>query len=117
MTNNINVNLAGRLFAYVQHGVDISENIKKEYNSSLIFIGDESQIYVPAKNTYVGIGTTAYSHTIEAINDLNSAMAELMNSSKSATVQRIYPQYGSYALQEAAMQNSTFVTGSSDNKY
>ena len=100
MTNNINVNLAGRLFAYVQHGVDISENIKREFNNSLIFIGDEGQIYVPAKNTYVGIGQTAYSNVVDSIIALEKDVASLMNTARSSTVQKIYPQYGSYAVQE-----------------
>ena len=59
---NSNVNIASKLYAYIKHGVDIDQNIKQIYYNSMIFIGDEQQIYVPVMDTYVGIGTTAYNN-------------------------------------------------------
>ena len=57
---NSNVDISNKLFTYVKHGVDISQTIKDIYYNSLIFIGDEQQIYVPAIDTYVGVGKTKY---------------------------------------------------------
>lgn len=94
MTNNTNVNLAGKLFAYVQHGVDINANIKEKYNSSLIFIGDEQQIYVPAKNTYVGVGMSNFNSALTQIANLQTELNELKNTTRSSIVQKIYPQWG-----------------------
>ena len=52
---NINANLANKLFAYVKHGVDVNEDIKRIYEKSLIVIGDQNQLYIPAFDTYIGI--------------------------------------------------------------
>ena len=52
---NSNVDIANKIFTYVKHGCDINEDIKTIYYNSLIFIGDEQQIYVPVMDTYVGI--------------------------------------------------------------
>jgi len=57
---NSNVDISNKLFTYVKHGVDISQTIKDIYYNSLIFIGDEQQIYVPAIDTYVGVGKSKY---------------------------------------------------------
>jgi len=58
--NNYNVDIANKIFTYVKHGADITPSIKEIYANSLIFIGDEQQIYVPVIDTYVGVGKTKY---------------------------------------------------------
>ena len=57
---NSNVDIANKVFAYVKHGADINQDIKDIYENSLIFIGDEKQIYVPVLNTYVGVGESRF---------------------------------------------------------
>lgn len=64
---NSNVDISNKLFTYVKHGVDISQTIKDIYYNSLIFIGDEQQIYVPAIDTYVGVGKTKYNGLSKSI--------------------------------------------------
>lgn len=90
---NINANIANRLMAYIRHGVDINSDIKEIYKNSLIFIGDESQIYVPAMNTYVGIGTTAYNNTIQRIKSIEDQLSSLDSSLGADMVSKIYVNY------------------------
>lgn len=90
---NINANIANRLMAYIRHGVDINSDIKEIYKNSLIFIGDESQIYVPAMNTYVGIGTTAYNNTLERIKSIEDQLSSLDTSLGADMVSKIYANY------------------------
>ena len=88
-SKNINANIAQRLFAYIQYHDDINENIKNIYKNSLIFIGDEQQIYVPAMETYVGIGMTAYNTTLDTISEIQSAVAQLQKKASGASVNYI----------------------------
>lgn len=44
------------LFGYISKSTEMSTNIIQRYKNSLIFIGDEKQIYIPTTNSYVGIG-------------------------------------------------------------
>ena len=90
---NLNVNIAKKLISYVRHGVDIDDRIKEIYQNSLIFIGDESQIYVPAMNTYVGIGTTAYNQTINRISSIENDISELKDTLATDLVTKIYANY------------------------
>lgn len=90
---NLNVNIAKKLISYVRHGVDINEDIKAIYNNSLIFIGDEQQIFVPAMNTYVGIGMTAYNATIQRIDDVENQIKQLADTLTADLVAKIYPNY------------------------
>ena len=57
---NLNTNIASKLFTYISHGVDINDEMKEIYKNSLIFIGDEGQIYLPAFNAYFGTGNSQY---------------------------------------------------------
>lgn len=90
---NSNVNIADRMFAYIKHGVDVSDDIKNVFSNSLIVIGDEQQIYIPAKNAYVGIGQTAYTNTIERIRQLEESVNDLNDKSFGGVVSKIYTQF------------------------
>ena len=90
---NLNANIASKLISYVRHGVDINSEIKEVYKNSLIFIGDESQIYVPAMNTYVGIGNTAYNNTISRIDAIEQQISELGTTLSADLVSKIYVNY------------------------
>jgi len=57
---NSNYDIRNKIFTYVKHSADITDQVKEIYESSLIFIGDEQQIYVPIIDTYVGVGKSKY---------------------------------------------------------
>jgi len=117
---NSNVNIASKLYAYIKHGVDIDQNIKQIYYNSMIFIGDEQQIYVPVMDTYVGIGTTAYNNTLDRITALEARIQEVAESLSQESVNRIFANYSwrdldttynSYINQDS-IQGSNFAANS-----
>lgn len=97
MTNNYNYNLANKLFAYIKEANSLTPELAELYQNSLIFLGNEQQIYVPAKQAYVGIGTTAYNNTQTAINELKSTIAAIENGSGLANVRKLWVGAGPYA--------------------
>ena len=108
---NSNVNIANRLFAYIKHGVDITEDIKQMYQNSLILIGDEKQIYVPAKNAYVGISMTSYNITNSRIDDVSYRLDQLANTLSQDLVSKIYPNYSidEYNQYSSNMSSTDFI--------
>ena len=90
---NSNVNIASKLYAYIRHGVDINDQIKDVYRNSMIFIGDEQQIYVPVMDTYVGIGMTAYNATLDRITDLEGRINEVAETLSRDLVSKLYANY------------------------
>ena len=90
---NSNVNIANKLYAYIKHGADISDEIKQVYNNSMIFIGDEKQIYVPVMDTYVGIGMTAYNATIDRISSVENLLEDLAKTLSTDLVSKVYANY------------------------
>ena len=95
MANNINTNLASRLFAYIEHNVDITDNIKSIYENSMIFIGDEQQILIPKFNAYVGIGMSSYNSIFAKINEIQNDIANFQNDLGSYAVKSINVQWAS----------------------
>jgi len=114
---NSNVNIANKLYAYIKHGVDISPEIKERYNSSMIFIGDEQQIYVPVMNTYVGIGMTAYNATINRIASVEDQLRELAKTLATDLVSKIYPNYSLNELSKGGMIEGGLPEGFSDDSW
>ena len=55
------------LFGYINKSNDLTEDIIQRYKNSLIFIGDEKQIYVPAVNSYVGVGQSIINNSCSGI--------------------------------------------------
>ena len=92
MANNVNSNLTQRLFAYMQHKDDLTANIAKIYQNSLIFIGDQKQIYVPLYNAYVGIGMDAYDSISNRIEQVEQNLANIESETKTGVVSAILPQ-------------------------
>lgn len=90
---NSNVNIASKLYAYIRHGIDINDNIKDVYRNSMIFIGDEQQIYVPVMDTYVGIGMTSYNNTLNRISDLEARIDKVAETLSSDLVSKLYANY------------------------
>ena len=64
---NSNYDIRNKIFTYVKHSADITDQIKEIYESSLIFIGDEQQIYVPIIDTYVGVGKSKYNELANSL--------------------------------------------------
>ena len=97
---NSNYNIGNKLFTYIAHGVDLTENITTQYENSLIFIGDEQQIFVPKMHAYVGIGMGSYGNTINAINDLNEAIIKLQGDLNKSLISQMYAGWNKYELQK-----------------
>jgi len=114
---NSNVNIANKLYAYIKHGVDISPEIKERYNSSMIFIGDEQQIYVPVMDTYVGIGMTAYNATINRIASVEEQLRQLAENLATDLVTKIYADYSLKELSEGGMIEGGLPEGFSDDSW
>ena len=106
---NSNVNIGNRLFAYIAHSADVNTYITTQYNNSMLFIGDEQQIYVPAMGAYVGIGMTAYNNTMNFVLDVNDKLTELEKALKSSMVSKIYPQWNNKEF-GGAITNMTYLT-------
>jgi len=70
------MNIGEKIFAYIAQAGLLTSSMVEEYKNSLIFLGDEKQIYIPVTNSYVGIGQTAYDTILNAIqtngSDLNT---------------------------------------------
>ena len=87
---NSNVNIAEKLFAYIHYGADLKQAVKDVYANSLIFIGDEERLYVPAVNTYVGISKYAFNDVLNDIDAIENRIDELETSLASDRVSKIY---------------------------
>ena len=55
-------NIKDNIFSYIAKKSELTNGLAQLYQNSLIFIGDEQQIYQPLINTYIGIGMTAYNN-------------------------------------------------------
>lgn len=58
-----------KLFSYINVANDLTPEMVSYYRSSLIFLGDEQQIYHPLTGAYVGIGMTYFNQVKEQIAD------------------------------------------------
>ena len=65
--------ITDNLFGYIAHKSDMTEDVTKKYQNSLIFIGDENQIYQPLTNTYIGVGYSAFNNLRNSIVDSSHA--------------------------------------------
>lgn len=62
--------IADKIFSYIDTKEALTTEMLNEYRNSLIFIGDERQIYNPLTGAYVGIGMSYFNQVKEEI--LNS---------------------------------------------
>lgn len=107
---NSNYNIGNKLFTYIAHGVDLTTNITTQYENSLIFIGDEQQIFVPKMHAYVGIGMGSYGNTINAINDLNDAIVKLKGDLNRSLISQMYAGWNKYELSKNDAADKYLVT-------
>lgn len=101
-----------KLFAYVSHGKNINDRIRQKFAKSLIFIGDEGQIYNPLTNTYVGIGQTAYTNAVTYIEEAHEKIDALNKMLTSSMVTSIYANWG-----EDTWRDMTYIAGSDLDEY
>jgi len=98
MANNVNTNLTQRIFAYISHSDDLNARLAQVYENSLIFVGDEKQIYVPKFGAYVGIGMTSYNNTVGRIDNIAEQLAELKKTMNETAVKKLYVDFGVPAM-------------------
>lgn len=91
--SNVNNYIGQKLFAYIGKGSEINDRIKNKFAKSLIFIGDEGQIYNPLTETYIGIGKTAYTHTLTYIAEAHDKVDALNTALTSSLVSGIYANW------------------------
>lgn len=104
-------NIGQKLFAYISNGKNINDRIRDKFKKSLIFIGDEGQIYNPLTNTYVGIGQTAYTHTISYIEDAQEKIKALQKMLASSMVSAIYANWYKDEWDDAVKADNDLGTG------
>ena len=61
------LDINNNLFGYIEKSSEMNDTIIQRYKNSLIFIGDEKQIYVPITNSYVGVGMSAINNIKNSI--------------------------------------------------
>ena len=81
------------MFAYIDNHGELTQSMVNQYNDSMIFLGDEKQIFVPLINAYVGIGTTAYNNLLAQIGQSNDNLNEYNKYIHNDTVTSIYTQF------------------------
>ena len=87
------------MFAYIDNHSELTQSMVNQYNDSLIFLGDEKQIFVPLINAYVGIGTTAYENLLSRIGESNNNLDEYNKYIHNDTVTSIYAQFSPAELE------------------
>ena len=111
MANNVNTNLTQRIFAYISHSGDLNARLAQVYENSLIFVGDEKQIYVPKFGAYVGIGMTSYNNTVGRIDNIAEQLAELKKTMNETAVKKLYVDFGVPAMDgDTQIQNGNKFT-------
>lgn len=84
-----------KLFAYVStytqfNSEKVQTLLDSQFKNSLIVIGDEGRMYSPATKTYIGIGTTAYTNTINMIERVDDKVDALNQALTASLVSGIY---------------------------
>lgn len=91
-------NLGNKLFAYIAEAAMLQtpgtkEMIKSNFGNSLVFIGDEGQLWAPKTDTLVGIGKTAHESILNDIVEVNDKVDTLNAALTSSLVSKIYANY------------------------
>jgi len=74
--------ISNKLFTYIAKKEDLTPEMISLYNNSLIFIGDEHQIYHPLTNTTIGIGKSEFERRLAELDIDTTIMAYLATSNK-----------------------------------
>ena len=81
------------MFTYIQNHTQLTESMLNEYRNSMIFLGDQKQIYVPVINTYVGLGQDAYTYILNKFDKADDNLNDLYDHINHNHVTSIYAQY------------------------
>lgn len=103
-------NLGNKLFAYIAEASMLQtpgtkEMIKSNFGNSLVFIGDEGQLWAPKTDTLVGIGKTAHESILKEIVDVNDKVDTLNAALTSSLVSKIYANYDGSDNEQIAQLN------------
>ena len=85
--------IGDKMFTYIQNHSNLTPSMINEYKNSMIFIGDQKQIYVPVINSYVGLGVDAYSYILDKFNNNEADLLDLLNHINKNNVTSIFAQY------------------------
>jgi len=79
------------LFGYIEKSSEMNDTIIQRYKNSLIFIGDEKQIYVPTTNSYVGVGMSTINNIKNSIPSIDKIyIKDIANNSLANTYTTYY---------------------------
>lgn len=81
------------MFAYIAHSGQLTQSMVDQYKNSLIFLGDEKQIFNPITGAYVGIGESAYQYILTKLDQGNTDVGDLHRILKNDNVSSIWAQY------------------------
>lgn len=93
------MNIYEKIFTYVSSKQELQTlgtldpDILEKYKNSLIFIGDQNQIYQPLTNTYIGIGTDAFNALQSQITQSGNNLTAFNTYIHSDVVTHIFGQY------------------------
>jgi hypothetical protein len=93
--------IGNKMFAYIDNHGELTQSMVNQYNESLIFLGDEKQIFVPIINAYVGIGQTAYNNLLARIGQNDDQLLEYNKYIHNDTVTSIYVQFSPEEIETA----------------
>jgi len=94
------------MFSYIEHAGELTQDMVNQYNSSLIFLGDEKQIFVPIINSYVGLGQSAYSYILNKFKSTDTNFDDYNNYIHNDTVTSIYAQFNPSEIKQAILDST-----------
>lgn len=110
-------NINNKLFAYTYAKINDAK-LLKQYENSLIFIGEEQQIYQPLTNTYIGIGKSAFTELENQINDVtDNKISEVVSYLNKTNTGKISAQYSEEQFDNLYGDNLGYLGTYSDNRY
>jgi hypothetical protein len=95
---SLNNYIGQKILTYIYDGTHLTQELKDKFKKSLIFLGYEGQIYNPLTNTYIGIGTTAYTNTIKYIDNVNDKVDALNQALTASLVSALYANFNDEEL-------------------
>ena len=85
--------ISDKIFSYIDVAKDLTSEMIQEYTNSLIFIGDEQQIYHPLTGAYVGIGMSNFNEVKDQIQNTTNMLRHLDTHIHQNVVNSIFAEY------------------------
>lgn len=92
------MNISDKLLTYISSYQNLTTDMINQYKNSLIFIGDQKQIYVPLTNSYVGVGMNTIDELRNSISQANGGVSSLKTHVDNNVVTSIKAGYDNEAL-------------------